>query len=232
MSEAPLIRAIQEQLRAGGYEDVPTPFRVAAVGFEFTAAMRGQGGRALDLILLIDTTTGDFGDRDADRIRQRVEALSRALDLTESRLVITVILAGAPLLGKIEALSETCRVLYVEALPIDYPANQSMTGRGIGWQIGFVFCFRFPSSSGRCRKRENAGCRAVDPNLTSNGVDQGVLDVLIEASKKGEGAVTAAIASVIGRALIIGGTSVKQHHPQRTRCHQLSEHSRARPRSA
>src|ERR1019366_6768851 len=114
MSQAPLIRAIQEQLRAGGYQDVATPFRVAGVGFEFTAAMRGQGGRALDLILLIDTTTGDFGDRDADRIRQRVEALSRALDLTESRFVITVILAGAPLLGNLETLAETCRVLYVE----------------------------------------------------------------------------------------------------------------------
>lgn len=203
MSQAPLIRAIQEQLRAGGYEDIPTPFRVAGVDFEFTAAMRGQGGRALDLILLIDTTTGDFGDRDADRIRQRVEALSRALDLTESRLVITVILAGAPLLGKIEALSETCRVLYVEALSIDVtgkPADE-LTKNRLADRIRLLLPLYLP----RPVAVEGGRTPAVEQlirNLTSNGVDQEVLDVLIEASKGGEGAVTAAIASVIGRALV------------------------------
>ena len=31
---------------------------------------------------LVDTTTGHYGDRDPDRVRQRVEALSRALDVT------------------------------------------------------------------------------------------------------------------------------------------------------
>jgi len=81
--------------------------------------MRGRDGRALDLILLIDTTTGDFGDRDGGRVRQRVEALSRALDVTGSRYVVTVILAGAVLTEGIEALSETCRVLQVEGVALD-----------------------------------------------------------------------------------------------------------------
>ena len=65
---------------------------VANVEFSFTRALRGSDGRSLDLIILVDTTTGDFGDRNAGRVRQRVEALSRALDVTGSRYVVTVIL--------------------------------------------------------------------------------------------------------------------------------------------
>lgn len=92
---------------------------MAGVGFEFTGAMRGRDGRSLDLVLLVDTTTGDFGDRDGARVRQRVEALSRALDVTGSRYVVTVILAGAALAEGVEALSETCRVLQVESVALD-----------------------------------------------------------------------------------------------------------------
>ncbi len=49
---------------------------MASVDFEFTAALRGTAGRGLDLVLIIDTATGDHGDRDAAKVRQRVEALS------------------------------------------------------------------------------------------------------------------------------------------------------------
>ena len=119
MSGSPLVHAIQERLRGTGYSDLPTPFKVAGVEFAFTGAMHGRGGRALDLVLLVDTTTGDFGDRDGGRVRQRVEALSRALDVTGSRYVLTVILAGAVLTEGIEALSETCRVLQVESVALD-----------------------------------------------------------------------------------------------------------------
>ena len=119
MSGSPLVQAIQERLRGAGYSDLSTPFKVAGVEFAFTGAMRGRDGRALDLVLVVDTTTGDFGDRDGARVRQRVEALSRALDVTGSRYVVTVILAGAVLAEGIEALSETCRVLQVERVALD-----------------------------------------------------------------------------------------------------------------
>jgi len=202
MSDSPLIRAIQERLRAGGYQDLPTPFQVAGVDFEFTAAMRGKGGRALDLILLIDTTTGEFGDRDAARIRQRVEALSRALDLTESRFVITAILAGAPLLGSIEALTETCRVLYVEALAVD------VAGKPIDEQTKNLLEDRIrlllPLDLPRPVALEGGSGPAVEQlirSLTSDAVDQDLLGTLIEASKNGELAVTSAIARLIGKAL-------------------------------
>jgi hypothetical protein len=60
VSDSPLIQEIADRLRAAGYVDVATPFRVATISFDFTAALRGRGGRALDLVLLIDTTTGDY----------------------------------------------------------------------------------------------------------------------------------------------------------------------------
>ena len=202
MNQSPQIRAIQERLRAGGYQDLPTPFRVAGVGFDFTAAMRGKDGRALDLILLIDTTTGDFGDRDAARVRQRVEALSRALDITGSRFVITVILAGAPLLGNIDALTETCRVLYVEGLavdaagkPVDEQARNLLEDR-----IRLLLPLDLPHPVAL----EGGSGPAVEQlirSLTADVVNQELLTSLIEASKDGESAVTAVVAKEIGKAL-------------------------------
>jgi hypothetical protein len=202
MIQAPLIRAIQERLQAGGYQHVLTPFRVAGVGFEFTAAMRGRGGRALDLILLIDTTTGDFGDRDAARIRQRVEALSRALDLTESRFVITVILAGAPLLGNIDTLTETCRVLYVEGLTIDVGGKPTdeRTKNLLEDRIRLLLPLDLPSPA-TLELGSDPAVKQLHRILKSDVVDQELLEVLIEASKDGELAVTAAVAQVIGKAL-------------------------------
>jgi len=204
VTEAPLIRAIQERLRAGGYQNLPTPFRVAGVGFEFTAAMRGKGGRALDLILLIDTTTGDFGDRDAGRIRQRVEALSRALDVTESRFVVTVILAGAPLLGNVETLTETCRVLYVESLALDVegkPLDQR-TMNLLEDRIRLLLPLEVPHPM----VLEGGSGPAMEQlirSLTSVTVDPDFLGALIAASKDGELAVTDAIAKIIGKTLTL-----------------------------
>ena len=84
MIGSPLVQAIHKRLHLAGYSDLSTPFKVAGVEFPFTGAMHGRDGRALDLILLVDTTTGDFGDRDGVQVRQRIEALSRALDVTGS----------------------------------------------------------------------------------------------------------------------------------------------------
>lgn len=205
MTTSPLIRAIQDRLRDGGYQDLPTPFRVATVNFEFTAAMRGREGRALDLVLLIDTTTGDFGDRDPARVRQRVEALSRALDITGSRFVITVILAGAVLAGKIDALAETCRVLYVESLPMD------ATGKPVDEHAKNLLEDRIrlllpldPSIPIVALEGGNGPAMEQLVRALASEVDANLLNSVIEASNNGEQAVTAAMASVLGKALSIG----------------------------
>jgi hypothetical protein len=119
MTGSLLVDGLVKRLQAAGYQTLSTPFRVASVDFEFTAALLGTAGRGLDLVLIVDTATGEHGDRDAAKVRQRVEALSRALDITGSRYVLSVILAGASLLENIDALSATCRVLTIEHASLD-----------------------------------------------------------------------------------------------------------------
>lgn len=202
MSGSPLVHAIQERLRDAGYSDLQTPFKVAGVEFAFTGAMRGRDGRALDLVLLIDTTTGDYGDRDGGRVRQRVEALSRALDVTGSRYVVTAILAGATLAEGIQALSETCRVLQVESVglddqgrPIDGTAQRQLDDR-----IRVLLPLTLPAPG---LEAENGSGLAMDQLIHALPADNdaALVDALMKASNDGEQAVTDAVALAINRAL-------------------------------
>ncbi|MBN9145693.1 MULTISPECIES: hypothetical protein [unclassified Novosphingobium] len=201
---ARLVQAIRARLQAADYVDLATPFKLAGVDFAFTGAMRGRDGRALDLVLLVDTTTGEFGDRDGERVRQRVEALSRALDVTGSRYVVTVILAGAILAEGIEALSETCRVLQVEGItldpggtPLDEAAREQLNDR-----IRVLLPLTLPIAD-----IENSGSGpAIDQLVRSlpKYLNKELLDAVIAASIDGEQAVTEAVAGVIDQALQSG----------------------------
>jgi hypothetical protein len=115
---SPLVGALVRRLEEAGYKSLSTPFRVASVEFEFTAALHGSGPRSLDLVIIIDAATGSFGDTDGNSVRNRIEALSRALDITRSRYALTAVIVGATLAKTIEALSETCRVLTVPAITL------------------------------------------------------------------------------------------------------------------
>ena len=201
MTDSPLVVAIQKRLHDAGYSDLPTPFKVAGVEFSFTGAMRGRDGRALDLVLLIDTTTGDFGDRDGVRVRQRVEALSRALDVTGSRYVLTAILAGAVLAEGIEALSETCRVLQVEAVNIDdqgKPADETSKNK-LDDRIRVLLPLTLPAPMD---ETQNGGVPAMGQLVRAlpANTDIAFLDALIAASNDGEQAVTDAVALRINSA--------------------------------
>ncbi|GHF38469.1 hypothetical protein [Seohaeicola zhoushanensis] len=201
MSSSPLVHAIQERLREAGYSDLPTPFKVAGVEFAFTGAMRGRDGRALDLVLLVDTTTGDYGDRDGGRVRQRLEALSRALDVTGSRYVVTAVLAGAVLAEGIEALSETCRVLQVEGINLEdqgKPADDEAK-RQLDDRIRVLLPLTLPPS---VVEAQNGSGSAMDQLVRAlpADTDAALLDALINASNDGEQAVTDAVALAIDSA--------------------------------
>jgi hypothetical protein len=198
MSNSPLIQAIQQRLHEAGYSDLPMPFIVAGVEFTFTGAMRGRAGRALDLVLLIDTTTGDYGDRDGKRVRQRVEALSRALDVTGSRYVVTAILAGAVLAEGIEALSETCRLLQVEGVsldsqgkPVDETAKLQLDNR-----IRVLLPLSLPLPAVEAQNGSGPAMDRLARALPAD-TDKALIDVLFNASEAGEQAVTDAIALAI-----------------------------------
>ena len=201
MIGSPLVQAIQERLRGAGYGDVSMPLKVAGVQFFFTGAMLGRNGRALDLVLLVDTTTGDFGDRDGARVRQRVEALSRAFDVTGSRYVVTVILAGAVLAEGIEALSDTCRVLQVEGVALDdqsKPADETAK-RQLDDHIRVLLPLTLPDP---IAETQNASGPAMEQLVCAlpAGMNKALVDAVIAASSVGEQAVTDAVALVISGA--------------------------------
>ena len=203
MTQAPLIQAIRERLRGAGYVDFPMPFRVAGVEFSFAGAMHGSGGRALDLVLLVDTVTGEFGDCVGRRVRQRVEALSRALDITGSRYVVTVILAGPSLAdGDIDALSETCRVLHVESIGpndsslLEDGSAQSLLDDRIRVLLPLVIPDPVTGSL-------DEGVSVMDQLIRSlpTGTNSVLVNALIDASDDGEQAVLDVVVSMTSSAL-------------------------------
>jgi len=175
------------------------PFKLAGVEFAFTGAMRGSEGRALDLVLLVDTTTGDFGDRDSGRVQQRVEALSRALDVTGSRYVVTVILAGAMMAEGIEALSETCRVLAVEGVELNngVPAND-IAERQLDDRVRVLLPLTLPQALTETHGGRGSAMEQLVSTLPAS-TERELVDAVIAASTGGEQAVTDAVARVINR---------------------------------
>jgi hypothetical protein len=117
LSNNSLVGYITQRLIEVGFRPVVTPFTVASVRFDFVAALQGKGGRSSDLVLLVDTSLSDGPSKIGERTRQKLEALSRALDIAGSNLVLTVVLAGASLPpSTVELIARRTRVLVV---PID-----------------------------------------------------------------------------------------------------------------
>lgn len=204
MSDSPLVSAILGRLREAGYRELAAPFRVATVEFQFTAALRGNDRRALDLVLVVDTTTGEFGDRDSARVRQRVEALGRALDVTGSRYVLTVILAGAALGQDIEALTESCRVLHVDGIRLDpngEPEDNAARNR-LEDQLRVLLPLILPFTP---VATENGNGPVMDQltRALPTAVDETLLAAVVTASHHGDQAVTDSIASLLGETLLI-----------------------------
>jgi hypothetical protein len=206
MSAAPLIAAICGRLTAAGYSALATPCKVAGVEFSFTAAMRGRDGRALDLILLFDTTTGDFGDRDADRIRQRVEALGRALDVTGSRYVVTAILAGAALSTSTEALAEICRVLHVDDAPLneDRQAVSTQAARALDDQILLLLPLTLPRLATGATDGSGAAIEQLLKALPE--ATRPMATALVAVSSDGEEAVAEAAGLAVAAAFKVADT--------------------------
>lgn len=203
MSEAPLVKAIVQRLLGAGYVSLRTPFRVATVEFDFTAALTGAETRSLDLVLIVDTTSGEFGDRSAQRVIQRIEALSRALDVTESRYVVTVILAGAALAGNVERLAETCRVLHVEDIDLGadgMPANDQMAAR-FDDSIRVLLPLIIPDAAVEAANAASGAMNELRAALTT--ADPALLGDLIEAAEGGEEKVTASLAKALKSALVV-----------------------------
>ncbi len=108
MIQSQSVTRVVNILKNAGYRQRTAPVTVASVPFEFAALLLGSD-RANDLIIVLDTLVDT-----EERIRQKVEGLSRALDLMASRRPLTVVLVGPPPRPTIvEALARVSRVLTV-----------------------------------------------------------------------------------------------------------------------
>jgi hypothetical protein len=201
MSQSLLVRGIVRRLEEAHYASLSTPFRAASVEFEFTAALTGSGGRSLDLILIVDTATGDHGDRDPASVRQRIHALSRALDVTQSRYLLTVILAGASLPSLVDALSPICRVLSIEdaALEPDGTPSSKAAREALDDQIRLLL----PLDLQQDAVAEPSLADPIAELLAAlpDGLDKDLLSGLAAASVRGEAAVTRALGKRVGEVL-------------------------------
>lgn len=95
-------------LSDAGYEPLSPPVEVAGIPFEFSAILAARS--SLDLVVVVDTVV----ETDVEGISRRVEGLSRALDLVESRRPLTVVIIGPEPEPQLHvALTRIARVLVV-----------------------------------------------------------------------------------------------------------------------
>ena len=201
MSSSPLISVIRGRLHCAGYRDFSMPIKMAGIEFSFTGALHGCEGRALDLVLLVDTTTGDFGDRDGVRVRQRMEAFSRALDISGSRYVVTTILVGAVLAEEVNILSETCRVLHVEDISLsdDKELKDEAALLQLEDRIRVLLPLTLPS---RVAETQDSSDSAIEQLVRAlpKSTNSVLLEAVVEASNLDDQAVTEAVASIMNNA--------------------------------
>jgi hypothetical protein len=199
MTTSDLANAIISRLEAIGYRRLHTPFQVASVRFDFTAVLQGQQGRAFDVVLIVDTSAGEHGDKSGPRTRQRIEALTRALDVSGSRLVLTAILAGAPLpTADVDEISRICRVLTVERIDLNAigaPATEE-AGRELDDRLRILLPLKLETTQssaadpiGDMEKRLHG---TVDPNTAKK---------LLSSASRGDDAVVTAIKELLEKAL-------------------------------
>lgn len=107
-------RVVEILVKEGGYRELPQPFKVGVLSFDFTHALVA-GERANDLVIVIDLK----GDTSDDAVIRKVLALTRALDVMHSKRPVTAVLtSGQARAETVQSISKVCRVL-----PVGSPAG-------------------------------------------------------------------------------------------------------------
>jgi len=119
VTSGPVTR-VCERLEKANYERVGGRFKVASVTFDFPAVFTGRKERGSDLVVVVDTDDKEaIGERGV-RTRQRLEALTMALDVASWRVVVTAILVGPPIPSEtVDEMTRSCRVLTVSKATLD-----------------------------------------------------------------------------------------------------------------
>jgi hypothetical protein len=164
-----------------GYERVEQPRQIGGIPFDFNAMLAGRN--SLDLIAVIDLAT----ESDDDRIRRRIEALARALDLVRSRRSLTVVLAGPRRgAGLIQAIAGVARVLTVGT-----PREEAELRDALAVLLPLEVT---PEDTGAAEVWAQARDRLLDAHLAE-------VDPIITAAARGQEAVTQALAALLAEPL-------------------------------
>lgn len=104
-------RVLEILMQEGGYRQLPRPFKVGSISFDFTHALVASE-RANDLVIVIELKSDAVDDGAA----RKVMALTRALDVIGSKRPVTAILtSGQPRNETVQLINKVCRVLPVGA---------------------------------------------------------------------------------------------------------------------
>jgi hypothetical protein len=107
-------RVVEILVKEGGYRELPRPFNIGTLSFDFTYALVA-GNKSNDLVVVIELK----GDSVDDALVRKVMALTRALDVLKSRRSLTTVLtSGQARPETLYAMGKVCRVL-----PIGSPSG-------------------------------------------------------------------------------------------------------------
>jgi hypothetical protein len=179
-------RVIEILVNEGGYRELPRPFKVGSISFEFTHALVA-GNRANDLVIVIDVK-GDTAD---DAVTRKVLALTRALDVMHSKRPVTAVLtSGQPRSETIQSISKVCRVL-----PVGAPVGPNADDAVRDW-LSVLLPLSEPSGIDMLLDWEG-DLRKTVPDAAKGAL----MDALIDAAPQGKKAVEDVLSKAVQAAI-------------------------------
>ncbi len=179
-------RVLDILVREGGYRQLPKPFKVGSIPFEFTHALVA-GERANDIVIVIELK----GDTVDDAVTRKVMALTRALDVMRSKRPVTAVLtSGQPRTETVQSISKVCRVLSVGA-----PTGPDATSAVRDWLSVLLPLIQQPPV-------EMLLNWEADLSVTNTASAMGeFMDALIDAAPRGKEAVENVLADAITKSV-------------------------------
>jgi hypothetical protein len=179
-------RVLDILVREGGYRELPKPFKVGSIPFDFTHALVA-GERANDLVIVIELK----GDTFDDGVIRKIMALTRALDVMRSKRPVTAVLtSGQPGTETVQSISRVCRVL-----PIGAPTGPYATSAVRDWLSVLLPLTQQPSF-------ETLLDWEADLSATTTASMEGeFMEALIDAAPRGKEAVETVLADTITKSV-------------------------------
>lgn len=177
-------RVLEILVDEGGYRELPKPFKVGSLSFDFSHVLVA-GDKANDVVIIVELKA-DSAD---DAVIRKILALTRALDVMRSKRPVTAVLTSGQLRPEmVQTTSRVCRVL-----PVGAPAGPNALNAIRDW-LSVLLPLRETSSVQTVLDWEG-DLRAQIPM----SVKGAWLDELLKLAPQGKQAVEDSLARVIRR---------------------------------